>query len=294
MNKIYNISIVGQSNTGKSTLTNYLSKSYISSANKKAQTTRATLNVLTNIKDLNVMILDTPGVTINNNDLLSTSMKNSYIKSLEHLDLLILLLDIYNNNLKYEDTIIKLCESSGILIIPVINKIDKLHTNDKNVKKLRDNLIKEYGFEPIMISLLSEKGINILINEIVHRLSSMTPKSKTLVDKKSNQKVSIQEIIQGVIIDKTHGEVPYDSATHIQSIENKKKIINLIANIYVEKDNHKKILIGKEGHMIKEIGIASRKILEKIYNKKIFLNLKVVVKHNWKNNYELLKELGYI
>ena len=146
MNKIYNISIVGQSNTGKSTLTNYLSKSYISSANKKAQTTRATLNVLTNIKDLNVMILDTPGVTINNNDLLSTSMKNSYIKSLEHLDLLILLLDIYNNNLKYEDTIIKLCESSSILIIPVINKIDKLHTNDKNVKKLRDNLIKEYGF----------------------------------------------------------------------------------------------------------------------------------------------------
>ena len=88
MNKIYNISIVGQSNTGKSTLTNYLSKSYISSANKKAQTTRATLNVLTNIKDLNVTILDTPGVTINNTDLLSTSMKNSYIKSLEHLDLL--------------------------------------------------------------------------------------------------------------------------------------------------------------------------------------------------------------
>ena len=67
-----------------------------------------------------------------------------------------------------------------------------------------------------------------------------------------------------------------------------------LTSYWKKKDNHKKILIGKEGHMIKEIGIASRKILEKIYNKKIFLNLKVVVKHNWKNNYELLKELGYI
>ena len=241
MNKIYNISIVGQSNTGKSTLTNYLSKSYISSANKKAQTTRATLNVLTNIKDLNVMILDTPGVTINNNDLLSTSMKNSYIKSLEHLDLLILLLDIYNNNLKYEDTIIKLCESSSILIIPVINKIDKLHTNDKNVKKLRDNLIKEFELSDVQSKAIVEMRLRQLTGLEQNKLrSEFETLQKTISDlKKILEKKNLRmEIIKDELIeikdkygDERRSEIEYAGGTFsIEDIIPDEKVVITISH----------------------------------------------------------------
>ena len=104
----------------------------------------------------------------------------------------------------------------------------------------------------------------------------------------------MQEIIRGVIVELTHNELPYDSAVLVYKLEEKKSLISLYASIYVAKDNQKKIIIGKGGKMIKNIGSNSRIILEKNYNKKFFISLDVLVKENWKNNYTLLKEIGYI
>ena len=110
----------------------------------------------------------------------------------------------------------------------------------------------------------------------------------------NNMRLAMQEMIRGVIINKTHSEVPYDTAVHIEQIDIKKKITTIKANIYVNKDNQKKILIGKKGDFIKQIGIDSRMLLETLYEKRFFINLRVIVKDNWKNNYPLLKEIGYI
>ena len=99
----------------------------------------------------------------------------------------------------------------------------------------------------------------------------------------------MQEIIRGVIVELTHNELPYDSAVLVYKLEEKKSLISLYASIYVAKDNQKKIIIGKGGKMIKNIGSNSRTILEKNYNKKFFISLDVLVKENWKNNYTLLK-----
>ena len=100
MKNKYNISIVGQSNTGKSTLINYLYGKYITSESKKSQTTRINLSNLVQIKNTMVNIIDTPGVSLKHNDLLSSSMKNAYIKTLESIDLLILTNIEFGNSLK--------------------------------------------------------------------------------------------------------------------------------------------------------------------------------------------------
>ena len=102
-------------------------------------------------------------------------------------------------------------------------------------------------------------------------------------------KLSMQELIRGIIIKKTHDELPYDTAVYIEKIEKGAKLIKVFADIYVEKQNQK-----KGGEMIKVIGVESRKILEENHKKKFYLSLNVVVKENWKNNYNLLKNLGYI
>ena len=104
----------------------------------------------------------------------------------------------------------------------------------------------------------------------------------------------MQEIIRGVIVDLTHNELPYDTAVLIEKVEESKSLKSLYASIYVSKENQKKIIIGKSGIMIKNIGIDSRIILEKNYKKKFFISLNVLVKENWKNNYLLLKDIGYI
>ena len=120
----YNISVVGQSNTGKSTLINYLNGKYITTESKKTQTTRINLNNMIQIKNLIVNITDTPGISLNHKDLLSSSMKNAYIKTLESIDLLILMTEISNKDFNYEESILKLNSISNTKVFVVINKID--------------------------------------------------------------------------------------------------------------------------------------------------------------------------
>ena len=292
--KIYSISIVGKSNTGKSSLINYLSKRYISPESNKLQTTRINIHNKINLDGLNVDIIDTPGVSLVNNDLLSESMKNSYIKTLGSIDLILVMLDINNKDLNYEKSIINLIKSNDSSILIIVNKIDLANDNLIDLEKIKRDLDSSFDNETFFLSVKSEEGIQQLLNRVKEILLNRTPVSKKSVIPINNNKNIMQEIIRGIIINHTHNELPYDTAVLINKIDEKKSLTSLYASIYVSKENQKKIVIGKGGMMIKKIGTESRLILEKSYDKKFFISLNVLVKDNWKNNYSLLKELGYI
>jgi len=147
---------------------------------------------------------------------------------------------------------------------------------------------------PMWGEFFEEQGMQQLLNRVKEILLNRTPVSKKSVIPINNNKNIMQEIIRGIIINHTHNELPYDTAVLINKIDEKKSLTSLYASIYVSKENQKKIVIGKGGMMIKKIGTESRLILEKSYDKKFFISLNVLVKDNWKNNYSLLKELGYI
>ena len=294
MKKKYNISIVGQSNTGKSTLINYLCDKYVSAESKKLQTTRVNLYNSVSLNGMEINFIDTPGVSLQNNDLLSTSMKNAYIKTLESIDLLLLMIDIDNKDLKYEDSILDLANVAKTNVAMLINKIDLAEDDLSELEVLKSRISENYNLELYFMSLKSKQGVTQMVNGICKILETKPPLNNKNIIPVNQKIISMQEIIRGVIIELTHGEVPYDTAVHIETHVTKKKIIEINANIYVNKDNQKKIIIGKGGSMIKKIGVESRLKLELIHGKQFYISLKVLVKENWKNNYTLLKEIGYI
>ena len=295
MKNRYYISIVGRSNVGKSTLINILCKDYVTSESKKEQTTRINLHNQTKIHDLDVVLVDTPGVSLKNNNLMSLSMKNSYIKSLAFTDLVILMIDININNFNYERAILKLSDSDNTKTLIIVNKIDLCDDNLNDLVKFKENISKEFNKELFFLSLKENEGIDQFISQgILKSLTGNKAKNTINVSSENSMRLSMQELIRGIIIEKTHDELPYDTAVYIEKIEKGDKLVKVFADIYVEKQNQKKIIIGKGGEMIKIIGIESRKILEENYKKKFYLSLNVVVKENWKNNYNLLKNLGYI
>ena len=291
MKNRYYISIVGRSNVGKSTLINLLCKDYVTSESKKEQTTRINLHNQTKIHDLDVVLVDTPGVSLKDNNLMSLSMKNSYIKSLAFTDLVILMIDINVNNFNYERAILKLSDSDNIKTLIIVNKIDLCDDNLNDLVKFKENISKEFNKELFFLSLKENEGIDQFISQgILKSLTGNKAKNTINVSSENSMRLSMQELIRGTIIEKTHDELPYDTAVYIEKIEKGDKLVKVFADIYVEKQNQKKIIIGKGGEMIKIIGIESRKILEENYKKKFYLSLNVVVKENWKNNYNLLKD----
>ena len=294
MKKKYNLSIVGQSNTGKSSLINYLSDMKVTTESHRLQTTRINLYHSVTLNGLEINIIDTPGISLVNNDLLSESMKNAYIKTLSSIDLILIVLDINNKDLKYEESIMNLIESVKKNALIVVNKIDLATDDLTDLENLKDKLNDLFDNELFFVSIKSKQGLNQLFNRVSDILQSEPPVSKDKTIPAKNRVYAMQEIIRGVIVNLTHNELPYDTAVLIDKSEEKRKLISLYATIFTSKENQKKIIIGKSGSMIKKIGIESRLILEKNYNRKFFISLNVLVKDNWKNNYSLLKKIGYI
>ena len=293
MKKMYNISVIGQSNTGKSSLINYLSKKYVTAESNKLQTTRINLHNKIKINNLEINIIDTPGISLVKKDLLAESMKKSYVKTLQSIDLVILMIDVNSKDLNYEESIMNLLlDDCNILI--AINKIDLMENNHDALQKFTDIINDKFHKETFQISIKSEVGIDNFLETISKLLEKQPPISNESLTPKNNQKLIMQEIIRGVIVDYTHNELPYDTAVLIDKLDEKKSLISLYASIYVSKDNQKKIIIGKGGSMIKNIGSTSRKILEENFNKKFFISLNTIVKDNWKNSYSILKKIGYL
>ena len=294
MKRKYNLSIVGQSNTGKSSLINYLSDMKVTTESHRLQTTRINLHHSVTLNGLEINIIDTPGISLVNNDLLSESMKNAYIKTLSSIDLILIVLDINNKDLKYEESIMNLIDSVEKNALIVVNKIDLAEDDLADLQNLKDKLNDLFDNELFFVSIKSKQGLNQLFNRVSDILQSEPPISKDKIIPAKNRIYAMQEIIRGVIVNLTHNELPYDTAVLIDKSEEKRKLISLYATIFTSKENQKKIIIGKSGSMIKKIGIESRLILEKNYNRKFFISLNVLVKDNWKNNYSLLKKIGYI
>lgn len=285
------IVITGQSNVGKSSMMNYLCNSYVSSVSKKPQTTRVNIYKSIVCDNVDLSIYDTPGVSVFDRSLLSVLMQKSFLHPLDKVDVLMIMLGGNNKMSEMDKSIIESAEMMKKKIIIVLNKNDLLVEND--LIKIINELKKFYSHPIFSISIKTENGIAKLIDYI--KALAKDPNDKTDIKKDSDiDKIFVQEIIRGSINDSTYDEVPYDCAVLTDRVLIKKNLIKIYSTIYVEKTNQKKIMIGESGTHIKHIGTNARCRLEDIFSKKIYLDLTVKIKKNWKNNYKFLKTLGYI
>ena len=285
------IVLTGQSNVGKSSMMNYLCNSYVSSVSKKPQTTRVNIHTSAINDNVDLSIYDTPGVSVFDKSLLSVLMKKSFLHPLDKVDVLVIVIEAGKTMSDLDKSIIESAEMMKKWVIIVINKIDLLTKN--NLINMTNSLTKSLNQPVFPVSIKTESGLTKLVDYIKALAKDSNDENSTR-KKQQIDNIFVQEIIRGVINDLTYGEVPYDCAVIADKIIDNNKLIKIYGSIYVEKANQKKIVIGDSGNNIKQIGTKARHQLEEIFSKKIFLDLTVKIKKNWKNDYNFLKNLGYI
>lgn len=287
--KTIRLLIIGKSNVGKSSLINHLLKNHSALVSNKLHATRIASTYRFNYKNFNIEIIDTPGASITDNNLLSQAMKSNSMKHITSANIIILLTQP-QSKYDYEMKIIDQIRESGKSFITVVNKID-LDLNKRFENELLSSLsIKQAIYISVTESINFASFYMLLDKHIDTVTASYQSSDKDLSYSRSN----IQELIREAIVNRTNEELPYESAVLINDYKEQNNSIVIKADIIVSKENHKKIIIGKKGSMIKNIGIKARKVLEDSLEKKVHLSLFVVVKSNWKNNPNILKDLGYI
>ncbi|ACN98718.1 GTPase Era [Sulfurihydrogenibium azorense] len=289
------VALVGRPNVGKSTLLNNILGTKLSIVSPKPQTTRMRILGVKHLPDAQIIFLDAPGVQ-KGGDLLSKSVLESAVASMEDADVIVMIIEADKGWTKEDKEIVEnYIKKYNKPVILAINKIDKIQRD--LVLPLIEESTKIYDFkEYVPISAIKNINIDELLNTIKKYLPESPPLYPEDMITDLPLKLWIAEIIREKVFFNTKQEVPYSVAVEVESIKEGEKNKNLLiidAVIYVERDNHKGIIIGKKGQMLKKIGSQAREELEFLLGKKVHLNLYVKVKENWKEDLPLLRSLGY-
>jgi len=274
------VTIIGNPNVGKSSLFNSILDYNLSIVTNKSQTTRDKIKGIISSDDFQIILSDTPG-HIESSYLLHDKMNKNIFSALDGTDLVIYVTDV--KELKINNRLIEIIEKKSIPIILVINKSDLNKKYD--LKSIKGNFLKKY-----LISTKNKKDINELIQFIVQNLPEHPAyySKDELTDK--NERFLVSEIVREKIFESFSQEIPYSTHVEVISFHNEKDILKIEGNIYTESESQKSILIGKKGKMIKNFSEKSRMHIEKIYNKKVYINFTIKVR-KWRNDENFLKKM---
>lgn len=284
------VNIIGNPNVGKSTLMNALIGQNLSIITNKAQTTRHRIKGILSDENYQIVFSDTPGIIKPAYKLQESMMQ--YVKSaFQDADVILYVVEIGEQSLKDKDVFEKIKKFKIPLII-LLNKID-LVTQEKVLIEIENWKNKFSDAVILPISALNGFNINEIINSIVELLPFSPPYySKEEVTDKS-ERFFVEEIIREKILKHYKKEVPYSVEISVEEFIEEDEIVRIRAIIYVLRESQKAILIGHKGLGLKRIGSESRKDIEKMINKKVFLTTPIKVKKDWRNNSSQLKKFGY-
>lgn len=285
------VSIIGRPNVGKSTLLNAIIGRKIAITSNTAQTTRNMIQGIYNTKDLQIIFVDTPGIHKPQYKLGKVLNEQAYA-SMSDVDVILFLIDVTQKFGTGDQFILDKLKENNIPVILIINKIDKI-TYEELLPKIAE--YKElFPFKEIVpVSAYKQKNIDELIKTISKYLKDDIKYYDDEAITNVSTKFIISELIREKVLYLTHEEVPHSVTCTVDLIEEDKNNISIAANIIVDRENLKKILIGKKGQMIKRIGINARKDIEELLGKKVYLDLKVKVVNNWRDKDKFLnQELG--
>lgn len=283
------VNIFGRPNAGKSTLLNALIGEKLAIVSPKVQTTRHRIKGILTEKDYQIVFSDTPGI-IEPRYKLHEKMMDAVKSALEDADLALLLVDIKENWQECDEIFTKL--NLKVPAVVVINKIDL--ADQETLKKAIDFFsVRPYCRQVITISALSGINRNKLVRSILEYLPEGEPFYEGDDISDLQTRFFVSELIREKIYALAQDEIPYHTAVLIREYQEKTTLVKIIADIIVQRETQKVILIGEKGSMIKKIGTAARKDIEEFIQRKVFLELFVKVKPKWRENDLQLKEYGY-
>jgi GTPase len=285
------VSIIGRPNAGKSTLLNTLVGEKISIVSEKPQTTRNRVTGILTLPDAQVIFLDTPGLHRPKGRLNEYMVKVAK-DACSEVDIVLFMAEADKSPGEAEGEIIEFLKGLKTKVFLVINKIDLIQKDA--LLPLIDKYNSMYGFaEIIPISSLKGKNLPELKKTIIDYLPEGPQYYPEDEMTEQPERFIAAEIIREKIFRMTKDEVPYSTAVLVEEMKEHGDKIYTRADIYVEKDSHKGIIIGANGQMLKKIGQAARKDIERLLGSPIYLELWVKVKKDWREKPGALREMGY-
>ncbi len=283
--------ILGRPNVGKSTILNKILGKKVSIVTPKPQTTRNNIRGIYSDDDVEITFIDSPGVH-KPNLLLNEKMNDMVYRNLDDVDVIMLVIDASKEFGTGDQFLIDKIKDNKTPLIVIFNKIDLIRM--EKATKLKE-LYKELLPSAIQIETVATEGFNL--DEIIKTIKNFLPdgprfyEQGTLTDR--DEIFQIKEIIREKLLENLEEEVPHACAIYLKNIEWEAKPIQIEAIINVEKESQKPIVIGKNGTMIKKIGIESRRDIEKLLKSRVNLTLTVRVAKNWRDDESSITKFGY-
>lgn len=286
------VSIIGRPNTGKSTLLNTIINSKIAIVSDVAGTTRNSIHGVYNDGDTQIVFVDTPGIH-KPVDKLGTALNKEAYSSLSSIDAILFVVDASSGIGKGDKFIINALKNNDVPVILILNKIDRL--NNEGIMNAINEYKDLYDFaEIIPISALKNDNVDRLLSVIKGYLNDTVKYYDDGVITNASKYFLASEFVREKILELTNEEIPHAVTCITTKYQEKTNIVNINVDIIVSRANLKKIIIGRGGKMLKEIGSRARVDLENALGKQVYLELYVKTIENWRDKERYLKEFGII
>ena len=289
------VAIVGLPNAGKSTFLNCVLSEKLAIVTPKPQTTRDRIAGIYHTDAAQIIFLDTPGVCKNISKL-NERLNKEVARALDDADLILFLVDVLRPNREAENVLAKRIARSEVPAYLVFNKIDEMHNLDELMPRQVE--LTELGKFENVFSISAVKGTNTerLMEAVTRAMPPGPPYFPEDQLSTANMRFLVAEMIREQVFLLTEKELPYATAVVVQSFKEPDKpggVLSIEADVIVEKDSQKGIIIGAKGSKLKSIGKAARENIEAFTESKVFLKLFVKVRKNWTRNERYLKDMGY-
>jgi GTP-binding protein Era len=285
------VAVAGRPNVGKSTIVNRVTGAELSIVTPKAQTTRNRITAIHTRPDAQIILQDTPGIHEAKTPL-NRSLVAAAVKTLEESDVALFTVLPSAEIHREDQQIIELIKAARKPSVLAINKIDTVEK--RYILPVIEAYSLAHQFEEIFpVCALTGEGLKELEESLLRLLPEGPPLFPEDEVSDLPTRFFVAEIIREQITNLTGEEIPYKTAVIVESFKERNGHVLIHADIHTERDSQKKILVGKQGQMIKKIGIAAREKIEAFLERKVRLELFVKVSPNWTRNERMLKEFGY-
>lgn len=285
------VSLVGRPNVGKSTLLNSLLGMKLAITSNVSGTTRNVIQGIYNDSDSQIVFIDTPGIHKPTHKLGNLMNKKAY-NNTEGVDVILFLVDIYKGFGKGDEFILEKIKNCGVPVFLLLNKVDQF--KDKSILLEKINELKEkYEFAEI-IPISAKKKNNL--DSLVFCLKKYLPEMEKIYSDDDLTNVSTRfimaEFVREKVLELTKQEIPHSVTCFVENYEEDLNVVHIQVLVVVDRDNIKKIIIGKGGAMLKEIGSRARHDMEEFLGKKVYLETYVKTLKNWRDEEKYFLELG--
>ncbi|MBQ3021023.1 MAG: GTPase Era [Bacilli bacterium] len=286
------VSIIGRPNTGKSTLLNTIINNKVAITSDVAGTTRNSIHGVYNDEDTQIVFVDTPGIH-KPQDKLGRELNKEAYSAIESIDAILFTVDASGGIGKGDKFIINALKNNDVPVILVLNKIDRL--DNAGIMNAINAYKDLYDFaEIIPISALKNDNVDRLLKVIKKYLNDNVKYYDDGVITNASKYFLASEFVREKILELTKEEVPHAVTCLTTKYQEKSSIVNISVDIIVSRDSLKRIIIGRGGNMLKEIGSRARVDLENELRKQVYLELYVKTIPNWRDKEKYLKEFGYV